>query len=110
MMEIPKFKEYFVSDLLERAQLTLEKAASNDFEMLNQFTCQTLRKPMQGSHMLDPMNLLFFHSKIFELGYVEEGKLADILKVFFDLLLSYALVFKQKVDYQIGIDLLKTVK
>ena len=60
--------------------------------------------------MLDPMNLLFFYSKIFELEYVEEAKLADMLKVFFDLILGYTLVFKQKADYRIGIDLLKAVK
>lgn len=65
---------------------------------------------MHGSLMLDPMNLLFFFEKIFELGYVEEAKLADMLKVFFDLILGYALVFKQRADYKIGIDLLKALK
>lgn len=90
--------------------MTLEKAADNDFDKLSQFSIQTLRKPMAGSPMLDPMNLLFFFERIVELDFIEETKLPETLKAFFDCLVGYALVFSLRADYHEGIELLKAAK
>jgi len=60
MKEIPEFTSYFVKDFLKRASSTLEKCAIDDFSKLGEFSLKTLRKAMDGSPMLDPLNLLFF--------------------------------------------------
>lgn len=52
--------------------MTLEKAASEDFAKLEQFTLKNLRKVMEGSPLLDPLVLLFLKDKIFELEYIAE--------------------------------------
>ena len=56
---------------------------------------KTLRKVMDNSPMLDPLNLLFLRDQIFELSYVEEDKLPEMIKAFFDILMAYILLFKR---------------
>jgi len=110
MKEADGFKEYFVKDLMRRGELTLTKAAANDFENLSKFTLKTLRKAMEGSPMLDPLNLLFFVDKILELHFIDDQRLAETIKALFDLSLSYALVFKKEKDYYTCLDLLRLTK
>ena len=110
MKEIPQFTDYFVTDLLARASMTLEKAANEDFAKVEQFTLKGLRKVMDGGPLLDPLVLLFLRDQIFELGYVTEDKLPETIKAFFDLLMGYALVFKRSPDYYLCLDLLKIAK
>ena len=95
MKGVPEFKSYFVKDLFTRAKMTFEKAASDNFGKLDLFSMKTLRKVMDGSPMLDPLNLLFLRDQIFELSYVEEEKLPEMIKAFFDILMAYILLFKR---------------
>ena len=50
---------------------------------------------MDGTPLLDPLVLLFLRDKIFELEYIAEETLAESIKAFFDLSLSYAIIFKR---------------
>ena len=90
--------------------MTLEKAASEDFKEIEKFQIKSLRKVMEGSPVLDPFNLLFLRQQIFDLEYVEEAQLPEMIKAFFDLQMSYALVFKRNPDYFICLDILKMAK
>ena len=107
MKDIPGFTAYFVEDLLKRAATTLKKCAEEDFAHLDQFTLRKLRKAMGDQPPLDPLNLLFFKEQIYGLGYVAEAEMPAMLKATFDLLMSYALVFKRRDDYFLGLELLK---
>ena len=60
--------------------------------------------------MLDPLNLLFLRDQIFELSYVEEEKLPEMIKAFFDILIAYILLFKRQPDFFLCLDLLKLAK
>ena len=67
---------------------------------------------MEDQPLLDPLNLLFFKEQIFQLGYIEETDLPQMLKTTFELLLCYTFIFfkKESQDYFINRDLLKESK
>ena len=60
--------------------------------------------------MLDPLNLLFLRDQVFELSYIEEEKLPEMIKAFFDILMAYILLFKRQADFFLCLDLLKLAK
>lgn len=114
--QIPGFKTYFFKDLLKRGQLTLQKAAENDFAALEEFRIRNLRKVMRDTRSLDPLCLIQFVKIILEMQYFKvaepgnSGRPQMTLKALFDLSLGYALVFKHKFDFQNGLELLKVAK
>lgn len=110
MKKIPQFSSYFVKDLLMRASMTLEKAATEDFKDLGNFSIRNLRKAMDGSPLLDPLNLLFLREQVFDLELIEDEQIPEMIKAFFDLHMSYAIVFKRQDDYFICLDILKMAK
>ena len=110
MKDVPDFKSYFVKDFFKRGQLTLAKAAHEDFDKLDSFGRDKYRVVMQDSESLDPFNIIFFGQKIFELNLIEDNALPETIAAFFDMCLGYSLVFKRSSDFYLNLELLKLVK
>ena len=114
MGEIEGFKSYFIADLMSRGKVTLQKAAENEYEHIDQFKLKRLRKAMESKPMLDPFNLVYLGNSIIELGYVSESDMpvfCATIKSLFDLYLGFILLFTQSsVEYWVNLELLKLMK
>ena len=98
MKDIPGFKGYFVSDLMKRAAKTLTDsltAFENEPAKLKSYM-----KQLKDAKTLDPLVLIFLREQVFELGYIENcQKKPEVVKAFFDIFLSYTVVFLDDEDY-----------
>ena len=110
MKDVPEFKDYFVKDFFRRGEQTLQRAAHSDFENIDSFRLNKYRAFMEEKAALDPFNLMFFGDKIFELSFVPEDKLAEVIIAYMDLCLGFTLVFKQSADYHMNLDLFKALR
>ncbi len=50
---------------------------------------------------LDPRNLIYFGRMIFEEGYVAQSDVLRVANALFDILVSYALIYRSSEDYNL---------
>lgn len=87
-----------------RAESTLKECAKDDFSNLSEFNLKRLRKAMEGTPLLDPLNLIFFAEQIFALNIAPDGLLPETILTMQELFLIYTFIFKKKEgDYFLGL-------